>query len=349
MTSQSKKFLALLISLTFPLFSFTSAHAVNVANAKCSSAGKAATIGGAKYICTKSGKKLIWKKVVIAPVSAPVDIGKLESIFNDLKSKMLVAKPNYDLTINVDPKLVDSAWSRDSVESVESALKLWSALGVPQTKKTTIYISWGTEYLKPFFSPGCIGNSPGGTCGSGLIFVDLKWFADNWGYGGIEKPYKSEMDKLSITANVPHELAHIAQAEVAAFSSNYDSWENFPAWLREGGAEYFKLLSYAFDNKVTYQSLRNMYARSGAERCLNVPLARTLGQGSTSEGCEYNKGLFATEYLVLKLNSAESIFTLNKVKGTDSAVMFKTSYNLDRDEFLKEADTYFVKVISGLK
>lgn len=340
-----------LLSSTLPI-----GFAANTPNGKCSTAGKTAKINNAKYICTKSGKKLLWKKGLTSPNSAPIpvppsaptDLEKLEIIFSDLKSKMLVAKPNYELSVNVDPQLVDSAWSRESIASIEPALKLWSVLGIPQTKKTSIYISWGTEYLKPFINPGCIGNSGGGMCGAGLVFVDLKWFADNWGYGGSEKPYKNEMDKFSLAANIPHELAHIAQAEVADFSSNFDSWANYPAWLREGGAEYFKLLSYAFDKNVTYKSLRNMYARSGAERCLKIPLTELLGQGSTSEGCEYNKGLFATEYLVLKFNSAESIFTLNKIKNTDGAARFKSAYNIDRDDFLKEADSYFAKVIAGL-
>ena len=48
-----------ILSLLMPL---TPAHAVVKAGAKCTKAGVTASVGGKKFTCIKSGKKLVWNK-----------------------------------------------------------------------------------------------------------------------------------------------------------------------------------------------------------------------------------------------------------------------------------------------
>ena len=60
-----KKSLVLIVVVAIITASFsTSAFGAVKAGAKCKSAGTTNTSNGKKYICTKSGKKLIWKKVL---------------------------------------------------------------------------------------------------------------------------------------------------------------------------------------------------------------------------------------------------------------------------------------------
>lgn len=182
-----------------------------------------------------------------------------------------------------------------------------------------------------------------------MIFADLKWFADNWGYGGAEKTYKSEMDKFTISANIPHEIGHFGQSEVAMAIGNADSWKYLPPWLREGGAEYFKFLSSAYDRKVTYKSLHDLYLLNGGNRCANILLAQMNEQDSKTDGCEYGKGLFATEYLVLKTGRVDAPLLMNTKIGTDTASIFKSAYGFSLSDFNREADAYYLKLISSKK
>lgn len=344
--------IAIFLALSFLQTNF--AWGKDISGTKCPIAGKTTLNSGFTYTCAQKGKNKIWAKISVPNIkNESTDISntgqdnlKLESFFNALKAQMDKAEPKYELNINVDPQLSNSQWSKDSISSIESALKIWKVLGVSPSQKTDIYISWGTEYLAPYLPSSCIGKSGGGACGPNSLFADLKWFATNWGYGGVEKSYKSEMDKVTINANVPHELAHIAQSNLPGASAYPDNWKFRPAWLREGEAEYFKLLSYAYSSGTTYKYLHNLYASNIGKSCLNVPLADLTGQGSYSNGCEYSKGLFAAEYLALKYGSIKSLFLFSSANGNNAETIFKNAYGFNLSDFEKEADAYFEKVMS---
>jgi hypothetical protein len=336
----------LTFSLCFTLSSLTFSNAADTPNGKCSTLGKTVLIKGVKYLCSKSGKNQIWIKAIV--LSA--EDAKLEALYNDIKLKMDRSDPKFDMSINIDPQLSKSSWSKDSVASIGSATKLLQAMGVKTSTPMKIYISWGMEYLDEYLPDYCKFSAGGGSCGqTGIIFADLKWFATSWGYGGTEKPYKSEMDKFTISANLPHEIAHFGHSEVAMAIGNSDYWKYIPPWLREGGAEYFKLLSTAYDRKVTYKSLHDLYLLNGGDRCTNISLSQMTEQDSKTDGCEYGKGLFATEYLVLKTGRADAPFLMNQKTGTDTATIFKSAYGFSLNDFNKEADTYYLKLISGKK
>jgi|694.fasta_scaffold134555_2 hypothetical protein len=349
MINRLTKVIALALSASFLLL--PAAFGANTPNGPCNKAGKTSTIAGAKFICTKSGKKLIWKKISIKPAATNQsnDDAKLEAIFNGIAKKMDNVIPKFDISLNVDPVLVDSKWSRDSTSSIDSAIKLLSALGIESTTQLKIYVSWGSEFKDRFVPDQCKVSSGGGYCGQGIHFADLEWFATNWGYDGIEKPYKNEMDKLAMAANIPHEIGHFAQGEAALSVGNSDFWMYNPPWLREGGAEYFKLISSAYHNKTTYKSLRDLVVASGVSRCDKFPLSKITPADSKSDGCEYGKGLLAVEYLVLKVGSADALFTMNKTLGRDTESIFEKAYGFSLKDFEKEVDLYFARVVNSKK
>lgn len=323
-----------------------SAIAANQPNGKCPTLGKTVVTNGVKYTCVKNGANQTWSKVT----KLNAEDAKLEVLFNEIKIKMDSAQPMFNVSINTDPKLNKSVWAKDSVSAIGSSLKLLQALGVESAKEMKIYLSWGGEYKDPFLPDYCRNPSGGGSCGqTGIMFADLKWFATNWGYGGVEKPYKSEMDKFSIGANIPHEIGHYGMAEIAMAASNNSYWMYLPPWLREGGAEYFKLITMAYERKVTYKSLHDLYLTNSGDRCGALPLSKMTDQDSKTDGCEYSKGLFAVEYLTLKVGKIDALLQMNKTVGTDTAKIFKDAYGFSLADFNKEADSYYAKLLASLK
>jgi len=347
----------IVLTLISPMYA---SLAANKASGACPKVGKIATIKTYKYVCQKSGKKLIWvKKVIPTPTPTPTptpatlpQVLLVEGLLSPISAKLKAADfgtVTDSAEINIDPLLANSQWSKDSVASLNMALKLLKVLGVTPKNKLKLYISWGPDYRNQFTPDYCHSDSGGGSCGNGIIYADLLWFAKNWGYGGVEKPYSGEMTKMGIVANVPHELGHVAQEEFAGAVSNFDYWRYQPAWLREGGAEFIKVTSYAFDNNLTYTYVRNLYAQNIGYECLKHPLAEMAGQGSYSHGCEYSKGFFAAEYLISKIGSIEALYKMGQTKGSDSASVFKEAFGIGQAEFQAEADQYFVSVLQGRK
>lgn len=335
---------ALLLLISAP----SAAHAANLPGGNCSPLGKTITLNGNQFKCVKSGKAQIW----VAPAAQLSSIDqKLEAISDAVKVKLQSAKSQVDLSLNIDSVLKDSQWSKDSIASIPTANKLLAVLGVKPINQQKIYISWGGEYKNQFTPSYCQWPSGGGLCGqTGILFADLKWFADSYGYNGVEAPYKWEMDRFTITANLPHEIGHYGQEESAADVGNTDYWKYDPGWLREGVAEYFKLLSSAYDNKVSYKQLHDIYLKnSGSQRCTKFSLLDMSTENFNSDGCEYSKGLFAAELLVSKTGRVESIYDMERTIGTDTASIFQKAYGFSLTSFCKEVDAYFAQITANLK
>jgi hypothetical protein len=70
---------------------------------------------------------------------------------------------------------------------------------------------------------------------------------------------------------------------------------------------------------------------------------------SNSDGCEYTKGLFAIEYLVIKTGNPNAIFAMYKTIGGDTASIFKKTYGFTLEDFSNEVDLYFSSVITTRK
>lgn len=349
------------LSLITSLALVPNSQAAEILNTACPTVGKSTVKSGIKYLCVKSGKKYLWQKAPLTKTPTPSQSSttqplfsendkKLEAIYESIKVKITSANPTYEIQVNVDPILNKSVWAQDSINSIKSATKLMRALEVPQTQPMKIYISWGDGYKNQYLPTYCQNSILGGGCGqTGIMFANLK-VATNWGYNGVEAPYKSEMDKLTIQANLPHEVSHYAQTEIQLFAGNKDFWMFNPAWLREGGAEYFKLLSYAYDNKVSYKYLHDLYARnSGLERCSKFTLIKVSAHDSQADGCEYGIGLFAAEYLVIKTGRIDSIFAMGKAAGSDTATIFKNAFGFSLADFTTEADKYVASVVASVK
>lgn len=340
----------LLLSLLLISNSQAAYSATVKSGASCSKSGALATVNKAQYRCTKSGKKLIWVKVPVAtasPLPAKADsaeVLKLEQLVTQLSNKISKSDSPIKVTLLIDPKLSKSKWSADSVTSIKMALKVLTALDLKPVNQLKLVISQGPDFRNMHTPESCHWDSGGGSCGQGIMFADLAWFAKSLAYSSGESQYLSEMDKFTITANVPHEIGHVAQDTVAANNNNFNYWKLNPAWLRERSAEIFKLITYSIDNQISYNRLHDLYASHLWYGCKDFSLSKLNGQGSYEYGCEYAKGLFATELLISKVGSFDALMNFYKIEGNSTAEIFKKAYKIDLAAFEAEADAYFLKV-----
>ena len=285
------------------------------------------------------------------PVSLDGPQQQLSRVSN-LAAKFIAGSGNAqlpsNLTIYVDPAIADTLWVKNSISTIASATQLISAYGLSLDGKLNLYVSWGPDFRNKFIPDSCKYAAGGGSCGNGDIWADLQWFAGGSSDLSKADSIPDQITQLSIAANIPHELGHEAQASAARAVGNPDFWKIQPAWLREGTAEFFKLLAYSKATGKSYSDLRTLYAKSSGNSCLAVPLSELSGQGSYSNGCEYAKGLLAVEYLISKMGNIDAPFITETQPGDDFAASFEKSYGVSLTQFLTEADDYFTKTLAGL-
>jgi len=310
------------------------------------------------YTCTKKGKSLVW---VAAPKTGASTTAKgavspavayLESQFAILKSRANSSLASAAVSAQVDPALAGSTWAADSVSSIASALKMLAALDASPNKAATVYVSKSSSWVAPFTPAGCSLEAAGAFCEPNVVITNIGAFLD--AAGGVERPYASLASKLSIVGNTPHELAHLAQSSVAERAGNTPVAFLRPNWMREGGAELFRVLWFAYDNGLTYKQSRDLFAarrkRANDIRCNSVGLAELAGTNSSHPtGCEYDDGFLAMEYLVWKTQNvrAEHVFT-ERGRGTTAAQAFQSAFGLSLSDFHTEADAYIAKELAAL-
>lgn len=342
---------ALLFSVSAPLAG--AAAVPQIANTKCSKANQVRVVKKVSYTCTKKGKSLVWVAAAKATKgSVSPAVAYLEAQLAILKSRANGASASAAVTPRTDPSLAGSTWAADSVSSIASALKMLAALDASPTRSATVYVSKSPSWVAPFTPSGCSVESTGAFCEPNVVITNIGAFID--AAGGTERAYASLATKLSIVGNTPHELAHLAQSSVAERAGNTSVAFVRPNWMREGGAELFRVLWFAYDNGLTYKQSRDLFAarrkRSNDVRCNSVGLAELAGTNSSHPtGCEYDDGFLAMEYLVWKTQNvrAEHAFT-ERARGTTAAQAFESAFGLSLSDFHSEADAYIAKELAAL-
>ncbi len=285
------------------------------------------------------------------PVNASSSLEQLNRV-SVLASKFIAGSGSApvpsNLVIHIDPTIADTLWLKNSVATIASATQLVSAFGLSLEGKLNLYISWGPAFRNLYIPDSCKYNAGGGSCGNGDIWADLQWFAGGSSDISNADSIPDALSRLSIAANIPHELGHEAQQSAAKSVGNPNFWMIQPAWLREGTAEFFKLVAYSKATSTSYLDLRNLYLQGTGNTCLSVSLTELTGQGSYSSSCEYTKGLIATEYLIAKTGNMDALFITEKIPGEDFAAVFEKAYGISLAQFSAEADDYFAKAVAAV-
>lgn len=321
----------------------------------CKSVGAKKSVSNISYLCVKSGKKLIWKISITQKIPPQTNSttpltngsGRLEILDNGLQLLRNQIKSNYDdapINVTIEPGIEGLLWVKDSVKSIKSAKQLLSAFDASPVKPVNAYVVWNINFMKPILNQGCFSwapNSGGGACGPETMWANLQWFGNNI---QVDKPskmtgYSSEHQKQWILANFQHELAHVGQQTLASSVGTQNT--NTPAWLREGEAEVFKVMSYANQFNLTYSKSREIYFSESNFRCSTISLKDLSEPKSYESACEYDNGLLATEYLIQRVGDIQALFWWDsRGVGTNVREQFKSAFNLDYDQFIVDADKY---------
>lgn len=254
------------------------------------------------------------------------------------------ALPPIDVTYAVQESVQGTRWAIDSLAAIDAALRLSTGLGSPLPDDQHVIISWDADWaigqLPDDERITCltwIRGAMGGYCGLGYNVAQFEAFAKSWGYRDMNR-YQTKDQALIMAANIPHEMGHAVQDAVARENAGHD-WRLVPAWLREGGPEVFKIISYAKSQNTSYTKARTNYSGLNP-RCAAVPITELMGQGGSGTWCEYDKGMLAVEYLIAKTGRLTAPFEFFAASGATTAEVFKDAYGLDLKEFMKQAEAY---------
>jgi hypothetical protein len=114
---------ALIVSITtFLVCGFLAQPSVAAvkAGAACKKAGQTGSAGGAKYICSKSGKKLVWKQVA-APKPTP---SKTSESINPTETTLVVTPTNFSDLVQRRKGISQAAWTKVNQTILNSTSKV---------------------------------------------------------------------------------------------------------------------------------------------------------------------------------------------------------------------------------
>jgi len=296
------------------------------------------------YVCTKVKGVLIWRpKENAKEIAKSPSLKYLNAELEKFRTKIQKTDVSNLYEIQNEGVSERYLWTQESINSIPTALNLIIALGVVPEKKINFVNFWNQEWARPLLPDWCFIGSGGGACGSQDVYANLKWFADSGNHQNTNPNlYEDETQKFLISANVPHEIGHIAQIVLRERSGDRDSFKSDQAWYREGGAEFTKVIWYALTNNVSYSFARNLYVKNLNQYCKTISLGQLTTNGSSESGCEYNVGFLGVEYLMWKVKDIKAFYkiypNLNSTKSFDET--FELTYGIKFNRFIEEVDKY---------
>ena len=170
-----------------------SASAAVKAGAKCTKAGATATASGKKFLCIKSGKKLVWNKGVaikaapkpeLNPVIKPVEptptatssptptptptyLGPRDIFGTPTSDEALIVeklvdiawdkgKPATEFVVStISDRVKGTTWSNDNAAVLPAITRILDGVGAPLTRKVDWYVWWDLASLQPMLPQNC--------------------------------------------------------------------------------------------------------------------------------------------------------------------------------------------------
>ena len=379
----------LILVMVFATSSVSPANAAVKAGASCKKLGQTAIQGKSSYKCVKSGKKLIWSIVKQTPSPKPSptpsvakavlptspEIEKIESLLGKLVSQTKPTKPVIELIVGPgeENRYLASIWQ----ENIEVSLQISEALGFELSRSYKAYVG-DQEWLIPFMPEGtwCASKEGGvpagsiaGFCGmdNGVLFLNPTPLFS--GSRPIPRDFTKGEDRRLLNITFPHEIFHAMQAEV---SRKYTGSKGFfnQFWLNEGGANVVSALALSVGEKIPYREARTWVSRY--RNCMDRPEEYKLMDFNANTGragtCgPYFAGFFWSEYLIAQSGEIGALLNLAKTsrsafdeisydsnnlprsEGDRLKVSLREVYKIDIDQFVPNAEKYFVKSSNDLK
>jgi hypothetical protein len=335
---QKLRLLVPAIALFLSIFPLSSAEAAVTAGASCKTAGQVVVVKGAQFKCVKKGKKLTWSKFTQStkatptptPSATPVPTPSaspsaspspkkvvpnealvVQALFEEIWKSSATSKTK--VKIEIEPARKDSDWAKQQAELTDISLELFVKMGFDIKTAPTIYIGWDWNWIQQYMpkQSWCYtGQWAGaGSCGEGILFINLKHTADSLRSGDKEIPFPSKQVQFGATSVMIHELAHQAQRDFS--ESNGKNVSFYPAWIREGSAELLKIAGYAKYHGISYMEARDiyLYTNSTWQGCGDAKILEMLMSNNHPRSCNYTAGMLAVEYLAATTKDLRSTFS----------------------------------------
>lgn len=366
------------IALIFTFFISQSAYIVYAApapkpGASCNKVGKSTNYKNKKFTCIRLGKKLVWDKGISIPsnevkktesptevkpspqatpkVSYPelsrAEAGVYTELDNQISLWLNTQLPAYTYEINVISDNPDHPRIEPNLVAARKSAQVLNFYS-PKIPQFDIYAWEKTDWIKEKLIVLCpnmiqsINPNAGAGVGCFKVFVtNLK------GWHNVNSPvYGSWFESA-------HEMFHMGQnywAQDLQDSQRTNSYENTPAWYREGSASTFggmiaSLLSegkrnFGDSTKFEQSPIKFQECKAAWEywRTSN----QTQGFGFFN-GCEYGLGRRMTDLLVARHGGIKAMFNFYSelAKRSDFETAFKFAHGLTTQNFFDECEIYF--------
>ncbi len=329
------------------LFSYKANSAVQAkAGAQCTKVASKQVVKGKRYICIKSGSKLVWSKGVAVLVSAPATsktpapmVQEGQNPFNSqpfpdafTRAEMVEALfRSFDEFMKKPPNvnsfkiIIDSNFQRDSTAITKLVSDAYAVLPFPSGYPTTIVILSDD----PVLIERSVKENGFGKGNQQLSGNHCKNCA-GYGWGTSRKPLSS------VTT---HEIFHIWQ--MAAYKKENDisldtnNPLNPPIWFEEGGAEFF---SEAFYSKISgkYQSPN---LDQDPNFLLEPKTLKAYVSRDKNRSLPYILGRVACEYIVASKGMERFLeIHWNVGRGQDFPTAFNNALGISLDNFYESFD-----------
>ena len=328
------------IALLLSLFPLTSAEAAVTAGASCKKSGQVVVVKGSQFKCVKKGKKLIWSKLIQStkatpkptptPSATPVPTPSatpsaspspkkvvpnealvVQALFEEIWKSSATSKTK--VKIEIEPARKDSDWAKQQADLTNISLDLFAKMGFDIKTDPTIYIGWDWNWIQQYMpkQSWCYNGqwAGAGSCGEGILFLNLKHTADWIRSGDKEIPFPSKQVQFVATSVTIHELAHQAQRDFAEGNGKNVSF--YPAWIREGAAMMLQIGGYAKYHDISYIEARDIMLYTGAtfQGCGDAKILEMLMSNNHPRNCNYTAGMLAAEYLAATTKDLRSAFS----------------------------------------
>ena len=377
---QKLRLLVPAIALVLSIFPLSSAEAAVTAGASCKTSGQVVVVKGAQFKCVKKGKKLSWSKFTVrtpatpkpsptpstSPIASPSpkkvvpkEALVVQALFEEIWKSSATSKTK--VKIEIEPARKDSDWAKQQADLTDISLELFVKMGFGIETDPTIYIGWDWKWIQQYMpkQSWCYDGqwAGAGSCGEGILFINLKHTADSLRSGDKEIPFPSKQVQFGATSVMIHELAHQAQRDFAE-KTNGRTVSFYPAWIREGAAELLKIAGYAKYHGISYIEARDIYLYTGAtwQGCGDAKILEMLMSNNHPRSCNYTAGMLAAEYLASTTKDLRSAFSFagSKLDGhgpnfnNDTGISLETyhlvmkeMFNLDISVWDPLAEKYF--------
>ena len=287
---------------------------------------------GNKYICTADKKRKIWKlaEVVKTKSSSPKEkiVNPLidqngwktseEALIIDKLTDIAWEKGTYaDSFIGIEshPKVGNSTWAKDAGAILPAITRILSGAGAPIKTEINWFVWWDLETLKAKLPTYCWAKQSNnfrtdatgaGFCmpkesdPKGAIFIFYEAYQQWYATSGFLEKYPNIWDEYGITAVAAGEIVHFSQYTYG-LDFGKDSFNFYPAWLREGPSVLYSVMAYAKYHNIPYSTARNLALKHfGNYGCGEVALNSLTMFNQSTTLCEYTGGFLASEYMVAK-------------------------------------------------